>query len=281
MKTNSLWQLLAMISVLLIGTSLISCGDDEPTIPQHTEQVNDNGGINNDNGDANNNGTDNGEDNAPERPSGDLSGEIDGRKYVDLGLPSATLWADCNVGSTKPEGYDLYFAWGETKGYSSYTDDGRSFVVSTYKWYNGSSYTKYCTKDREGIVDNKTELELLDDAAYVNWGRNWRMPSNLQFKELIDRNYTNSVWTTKNGVKGYLITSIVPGFENNSIFLPAAGRREIRETPGPGVTGCYWTCSLKASDSDAYHLFLRSDVISVSADMFRYHGYSVRPVRNF
>ena len=84
---------------------------------------------------------------------------------VDLGLPSGTLWASCNVGATKPEEYGDYFAWGETKGYNS----GKT----TFNWdtYFDSSFNKY------NLSGGLTELALEDDAAYVNWGSNWRMPS--------------------------------------------------------------------------------------------------------
>ena len=89
-------------------------------------------------------------------------------EYVDLGLPSGTLWATCNVGASKPEEYGDYYAWGETEPKEVYD-------WSTYRWCNGgrTSLTKYNTKSSYGIVDNKTELELEDDAAYVNWGPSW------------------------------------------------------------------------------------------------------------
>ena len=93
-------------------------------------------------------------------------------EWVDLGLPSGTLWATCNVGANSPEEYGDYFAWGETTTKSSYS-------WSTYKYCKGSSstMTKYCTSSYYGTVDNKTELEPSDDAATANWGSEWQMPS--------------------------------------------------------------------------------------------------------
>ena len=112
-----------------------------------------------------------------------------GHEYVDLGLPSGTLWATCNVGATKPEEYGDYFAWGETVPKDEYS-------WKTYKWEeyvvnNDGTYKvvikKYNNNNMYGNTDNKSELDLDDDAAYANWGNNWRMPSIEQIREL--RNY--------------------------------------------------------------------------------------------
>ena len=133
---------------------------------------------------------------------------------VDLGLPSGTLWATCNVGASSPEESGDAFAWGETEPVREYDWNN---PWSNYKWCNGSSdtLTKYCTDSDYGTVDNLTELELEDDAAWVNWGPMWRMPNEEQFDEL-EENCTWK-WSTKNGVEGRLIT----GPNGNSIFMPA------------------------------------------------------------
>ena len=137
---------------------------------------------------------------------------IDGHEYVDLGLPSGTLWATCNVGADTPEGYGDYFAWGETAPKESYT-------WQTYRWCNGyfNTMTKYCTSSDYGSIDDKTELDPEDDAAYVNWGSSWRIPTTEQQQEL--RNECTWTWTERNGVSGKLVT----GPNGNTIFLPAAG----------------------------------------------------------
>lgn len=134
---------------------------------------------------------------------------------VDLGLPSGTLWASCNVGATKPEEYGDYFAWGETIGYKN---GKTNFSWDTYKWCNGAGdkLTKYCNRSsygNDGFTDNKTELDLEDDAAYVNWGRQWRMPSFDQIKELTHK--CSWTWTTQNGVGGCKAV----GPNGNSIFF--------------------------------------------------------------
>ena len=193
-----------------------------------------------------------------------------GHEYVDLGLPSGTKWATCNVGADSPEEYGDYFAWGETEPKSYYD-------WSTYKWCNGSydTQTKYCTNSDYGTVDNKTILVLSDDAAYVNWGTSWRMPTRAELGELRNTSYTTWTWTTQNGVKGYKVTSKTNG---NSIFLPAAGSRDGSDLDNAGSDGHYWSSLLLTSHSSyACGLYINSDHVGGS-DNGRYGGLSVRPV---
>lgn len=199
----------------------------------------------------------------------------DNHEYVDLGLPSGTLWATCNVGATKPEEYGDYFAWGETTGYNG---GKTTFNLSTYKYCNGSNttLTKYCTSSSYGTVDNKTVLDSSDDAATVNWGSNWQMPSLAQLQELINSSYTTTTWTTQSGVYGRKITSKSNG---KSIFLPAAGYRIGASLSNTGSFGYYWSRSLNTSNSGlaCYLFFGSSDIYAYSYG--RYCGPSVRPVR--
>ena len=192
-------------------------------------------------------------------------------EWVDLGLPSGTLWATCNVGASSPEEYGDYFAWGETEPKNDYS-------WSTYKYCKGSSstMTKYCTNSSYGTVDNKTELEPSDDAATANWGSNWQMPSLEQCKELINSSYTTTTWTTMNGVNGRMIVSKSNG---NSIFLPAAGYRDDTSLGSAVSDGYDWSRSLGASYGYyAYYLYFNSSGIGTSS-YGRYCGRSVRPVR--
>ena len=194
-------------------------------------------------------------------------------EYVDLGLPSGTLWATMNVGASSPEDYGDYFAWGETTPKDVYN-------WSTYKWCNGSSDTmiKYCTNSSygyNGFVDNKTELDPEDDAAYVNWGPEWRMPSLDQIKELF--NECDWQWTTRNGVNGRLATSKHNGA---SLFLPAAGWRYDDELRDLGSYGYYWSRRIGTSyPSYAYYLYLYSDDVGLYNSWGRRYGRSVRAVR--
>ena len=202
---------------------------------------------------------------------GEATDDSDVHEWVDLGLPSGTLWATCNVGASKPEEYGDYFAWGETTTKGIYN-------WSTYKYFKGSSLTmtKYCNSSIFGTVDNKTELEPTDDAATANWGSGWQMPSYAQFNELINSSYTTTTWTTLNGKYGRKISSKSNG---NSIFLPAAGYRYDASLDNAGSYGFYWSRSLNTSYSYyAYYLSFDSSNINAS-NYYRYYGQSVRPVR--
>ena len=193
----------------------------------------------------------------------------DTMEYVDLGLPSGTKWATCNVGASKPEEYGDYFAWGETTSKSTYN-------WSTYKWCNGSSttMTKYCTQSEygyNGFTDNLTELQPEDDAATANWGSGWKMPSYDQIEELLNSIYTTTEWTQLNGVYGRKVTSKSNG---NSIFLPAAGELGLA-----GSNGYYWSSSLSPDyDNNAYYLDFNSGNWNWGYSG-RYYGQSVRAVR--
>lgn len=199
----------------------------------------------------------------------------DTHEWVDLGLPSGTLWATCNVGAENPEDYGDYFAWGETTGYNS---GKTNFAWSTYKYCNGSNttMTKYCTSSSYGTVDNKTELEAMDDAATANWGSGWQMPSLAQCEELINSSYTTTTWTTQNGVNGRKITSKSNG---NSVFLPAAGYRNDARLSSAGTHGSCWSRSLYTVNSQfGRYLSFNSSIIGRDGTG-RCYGRSVRPVR--
>ena len=206
-----------------------------------------------------------------ENPSVDLH---NGHEYVDLGLPSGLKWATCNVGATTPEEYGSYFAWGETEPKATYD-------VSTYKYCNGTidSFTKYCTESDLGFdfgtEDNKTMLELSDDAARVNWGGDWRMPTGDEMEELMDTNNCTWEWTTQNGVNGYKVTSNKNG---NSIFLPAAGERYNYDLNNAGSNGYYWSSSLVASYCQCANYILFDSGSVGLYDSGRISGQSVRAV---
>ena len=194
--------------------------------------------------------------------------------YVDLGLPSGTLWATCNVGASSPEEYGDYFAWGETEPKDTYN-------WSTYKYCNGlyNTITKYCVHNdygHNGFTDVLTELLPADDAATANCGSGWQMPSLDQITELYDSNYTTTEWTRQNGINGMKITS---NGNSNSIFLPAAGCRNDTSLNLVGSGGKYGSRSLDTGDSiSAYGLSFGKFGINWSSSG-RCLGFSVRPVR--
>ena len=161
-------------------------------------------------------------------------------EYVDLGLPSGTLWATCNIGADVPEEYGDYFAWGETKRKVKFT-------WGNYKYCKDGDLkqlTKYCNNSRHGYngyTDNLTVLQPTDDAATVNWGEEWQTPTAEQWIELQD--HTNSTWTSIDGVEGRLFT----GSNGKSIFLPASGFIMIYDgLTDASFRGYYWSSSLHA-----------------------------------
>ena len=199
--------------------------------------------------------------------------DVSPAEAIDLGLPSGTLWASCNVGATKPEEYGDYFAWGETTPKEDYSWE-------TYKWCNDSynKLTKYCNNSdfgNNGFTDTKTELDFEDDAAYANWGGDWRIPNSDQMKELID----NCTWeiVKLNDVNGHKVT----GPNGNSIFLPRAGwRRDI--LVNDGWRGYYWSRSLSTTPCYARNWYMLASedgglVYWDGDDRFR--GRSIRPVK--
>ena len=196
----------------------------------------------------------------------DVSGTADGYEYVDLCLSSGTKWATCNVGANSPEDYGDYFAWGETFPKSIYDSN-------SYKWMRGSYYTKYCIDKNDGVVDNKKTLDFTDDAAYVNLGSSWRMPTKKELDELRDE----CIWTytTQNGVNGYRVTSRI---NDKSIFLPAAGYRSDSNLYDDVFSGNYWGSSLNANKSrTASTICFRSTTLG-NNDFSRATGLSVRAV---
>lgn len=203
-------------------------------------------------------------------------GDSNNHAYVDLGLPSGLLWATCNVGADTPESCGDYFAWGETRPKTTYN-------WSTYKYVNGTSWedpqlTKYCSNPDygyEGFTDNLTILLSEDDAATVNWGSDWRIPTIEEWQELYDN--TTVTWTTQNGVNGLLFTASSGG----NLFLPATGSYWDDVLSDVGDRGFYCSGSLDAGHPlYACYFYFSSDSYSLDGIGRRDGGLSVRAVRS-
>lgn len=192
---------------------------------------------------------------------------------IDLGLPSGTKWACCNVGASSPEDYGNYYAWGETQPKSVYNE-------VTY------SYFTWVDEDGDGRIDGYSVVDIGSDiagtrydAATANCGAPWQIPSLAQCSELI--NNTTSVWTTQNGVNGRKFT----GPNGGTVFLPAAGHRWNDELDGAGSSGKYWSSTLDESDPFcAFVLYFNSSLAGWYGAYWSYgsdrdYGLSVRPVR--
>lgn len=217
-------------------------------------------------------------------------------KPVDLGL--SVKWATCNIGATNPEEYGDYFAWGETEPYyqpgyaqdvinphwkfqNIYGYDIRSYKYSEKTYPN--SYTKYCNNRNYNYYDSKTVLDPDDDAAHVNWGGEWRMPTITEFNELLNTNNCTHVWTSINGIIGCKFISKISGFVGNSIFLPASGSRNVYDLYDVGSVCRYWSSTLY-NNGPTYAYYL--DLFSIAPQFVDYHmvngsrfrGFPVRPV---
>ena len=199
-----------------------------------------------------------------------ITGQHGGHCYVDLGLPSGTKWATCNVGANSPIAYGVYFAWGETSPKSNYT-------WGTYHWCNGSesTLTKYCDKSsygNNGFTDNLTTLEAADDAATVNWGEGWRMPTKAEMNELL--NSCTHTYIKRNGMNGRLFT----GPNGNSIFIPSAGTYNGSTNYGANSYGEYWLSNIvDMSPSFANDLYFERGNYDIQG-LSRSEGKPVRPV---
>ena len=185
---------------------------------------------------------------------------------VDLGL--SVKWASWNLGASAPEEFGSYYAWGEIETKSVYDEN-------TYLWGFGF-ITMYNTESQYGIVDNKTTLELIDDAAHVNWGGSWRMPTQTEVNELYDN--CTRVLTTQNGVYGCRFISKKSGYTDKSIFLPAAGSRYDDLLYGEGSEGTYWASTLHGHPRSGCNIYFSGGVWLDGSACYRFGGHSIRPV---
>lgn len=188
---------------------------------------------------------------------------------IDLGLPSGTKWACCNVGATTPEGSGSYYAWGET-------EEKEMYDWTTYVNCDGSMET--CYDLGSNIAGTKY------DVAHVKWGNSWMMPSQVQIQELTNK--CSCTWTKINGVGGALFT----GPSGSTIFLPEADfwrngsvnldndslDTEADELPSAGY---YWASTLRASNSCyASSLLFSYGYAYWDSYNFRSTGLTIRPV---
>ena len=198
---------------------------------------------------------------------------MDAFRAVDLGL--SVKWASCNIGSSKPEEYGDYYAWGETEP-----------KQLSYKWFDGDQYhiIKYNYLSSFGPIDNKMVLEPEDDVATITLGEGWRIPTYEEGKELIE-NCTKEYYVM-NGVKGYLFTSRVPGYTEQSIFLPYAGSFNGIDYELVGISAFYWSSTLCTGPTSACwpnHAFTIFDAYLSGRqqdhlEYLRSLGHSIRPV---
>ena len=222
---------------------------------------------------------------------------------IDLGLPSGTKWACCNVGAGRPEAFGDFFAWGETEPKDNYSNSTYRYCDKTY-----GSATKY-TGDGTGYNGFKDGLSVLlpeDDAATVNWGSNWQTPSADQLEELVNSDYTTLeyMWDDERQqdaepewgevythyLHGIKITSKTNG---KSVFMPAAGIMDGTDHRSPAYWSggdpdrWYKTYAHYMSNELSWQWNMRSYLLyfftpgdggGVTFGAERWYGFTVRPV---
>ena len=188
-----------------------------------------------------------------------------GHDFVDLGL--SVKWAAMNLGAEKISDRGGYFAWGETAQKDDYT-------WSAYRHGDSAdTLTKY------NFTDHGLTLEAADDAAAVNWGGAWRMPTSAEWEELCDKRNCKWEWTSVDNVPGCRITGKKPGYTDRSIFLPAAGYFRAHAVEGADSSGYYWSSTRNRPFEDrAICLFFIPTFIGIGNNGFRNGGFTIRPV---
>ena len=199
-------------------------------------------------------------------------------------------WATTNIGAEKPEDYGYYFWWGDTVGYKremilieyEYTGgwvaSNESVLGFSFKSSNAPTYNKdYSELQKYGRITEDGVLSSEYDAAHVQWGGEWRIPTKQEFDDLISK--CDWTWTTLNGVKGYIVQG-KGVYSSKSIFLPCAGRGNKASLDYAGSYGYYWS-SLPDSDYDynAWSLYFYSNNHS-TGNSTRSYGQSVRPLQS-
>ena len=178
---------------------------------------------------------------------------------VDLGL--SVKWACCNIGANSPEEYGGYYAWGES-------EKKDSCVWHTYKWHNNDTGDMTMYNDTDG----KKELSPEDDTAQTLWGKDWRMPTQTEIQELMDR--CKWEWVSVNGVSGYRVSG-----NGNSIFLPAAGSQYEDLFTSQKTQGCYMSATLNDKDCGLNVCMAFSQKKRYTINSERCDGHTIRPVR--
>lgn len=200
-------------------------------------------------------------------------------EVVDLGIPFGTLWTKCNLGATSPEQYGTFFAWGETSSKTEYTDKNYAFIDPERKKIN--KYVPIEDQWNKANYDGKNTLEPQDDAATVLLGSDWHIPTLKDYQDLLD--CTEKTWCKLNGVWGFKFTGTRKGFENNSIFIAAAGCLDFEKHLFEGQYGLYWSSTVDNVDYTCAKVLWMDNkngknVTVQKSIKDRYNGLPIRPV---
>jgi hypothetical protein len=193
---------------------------------------------------------------------------VNGYEYVDLGLPSGTLWASKNVGAEEITQIGNYFQHGETT-------IKNGFYKDSYKFFNKKSldYIKYNEKD--GLL----ELEEKDDAAHINMGNNWYMPTEEQCKELFNENHVTNEYVenyNNSGINGRLFTSKTNG---NTLFFPFGGNMNYNRCCLINCICEIWTKTInKKTNYSPIAFFIGDKKLKLENYFQRFDGLNIRGV---
>ena len=204
-----------------------------------------------------------------------VDNEIKNKKnmeYVDLGLPSGKKWAKCNLSATSEEESGLYYQWGDTVGYTAeQVGANKEFNWANYKWSVGGSSSNF---SKYNSLDNKTKLDLEDDAAYVALGGNWRIPTKEDLNELADN--TISSIASINGIRGIKLISRING---NHIFLPLPGYIHDGMLRRDGSVYIWSSEGIEIFGTALYICTMDNEEIIYGTSTYsRYFGHSIRPI---
>ena len=204
-----------------------------------------------------------------------------GHDYVEIG---GLKWATMNVGANSVTDYGQYFQWGDTTGYVAAnvgptgTTNAKLFYWTDYKFSGGRTSPNTTGMTKYNSSDGKIMLDGCDDAATLNWGGAWRMPTTAEFQAL--GNAVNTAWTADyqgSGVAGLICTD-----KTNSskvLFFPAAGVIGLGSAISVGNSCFYWSSSLYASEClYAYYLCFSNMRVYWNGTYDRFYAFSVRPV---
>ena len=202
--------------------------------------------------------------------------------YVEI---AGIKWATMNVGANSVTDIGLYYAWGDTQGYTADqvgSGEGQKyFGWADYKYGNGTSSPGATGMTKYNSTDGKTVLEASDDAVTAAWGDQWRMPTTDEFFELGE--VVTTAWTDDyqgSGVAGMICTDKTDS--SKVLFFPYCGLCFDGNVYNVGINGCCWSSSLYSSNiqNACNLLFDYGGPNWQYTDVNRYYGFTVRGVVN-
>lgn len=222
-----------------------------------------------------------------------MSGPLPNSDYfVDMGLPSGTLWANRNIDITQRDGFAQspyqyecsFFSWGNVEGHNpssinSFSPYNWGSINDSAPYYEDQVYGSTPGSSLTGAIPQNKNF----DAAKANVGTLWRLPLIANFRELLDNcDYidengdvvegSNKI-VTVNGILGIYLRSRANG---NMLFFACCGYGDARNWSHRESGGYYWSASY-SSVRAGRNLTCSTSGVELQTFM-RFHGLPVRPV---